>query len=229
MLEIDITHIQGNFTLKLETQFISSATGVFGPSGCGKTTLFRLIAGLNKPARGRICLNGKPLVDVSESIFLPPHKRNIGVVFQDARLFPHLTVSKNLHYGRKRVRLAKLDPDEVIDLLQLRPLLKRYPIHLSGGETQRVALGRALLSEPELLLCDEPLSALDSEMKASILPFFELIRDQFNVTLVYVSHDMNEIARLTHEVLLLNEHKLKKKPVVKMNNISHPHALLKSI
>lgn len=216
MLEIDITHIQGSFTLKLETSFSSRATGIFGPSGCGKTTLLRLIAGLNKPTQGSIHLNGTPLVDSTKKIYLPPHKRNIGVVFQDARLFPHMTVSKNLHYGRKRVTQPRLTSDEVIDLLQLRPLLTRYPVHLSGGETQRVALGRALLSEPELLLCDEPLSALDSAMKATILPFFELIRDTFDINLIYVSHDLSEVSRLTHEILLMNEQRLKKQ-----NDTSH--------
>ena len=209
-LDVDIVHRQGDFLL--ETRFESGGrlTALFGPSGSGKTSLINMIAGLVRPERGRITVDGRVLVDTEKRVFVPRHKRRIGLVFQDARLFPHLSVGANLRYGRfftpTAERYAKMDA--VVDLLGIGHLLERRPSGLSGGEKQRVAIGRALLASPRLLLMDEPLAALDEARKAEILPYIERLRDQTKIPIVYVSHSVAEVARLASEIVVLADGKV---------------------
>ncbi len=210
MLSVDVQKQLGDF--KLETSFTSDGmvTGLFGNSGAGKTSIINLIAGLIAPDRGRISLDGEMLDDTSSGIHIPPHRRRIGYVFQDARLFPHLSVRQNLDYGR---RMNGFAPDataetHTVDLLDIGHLLDRRSAQLSGGERQRVALGRALLAKPKLLLLDEPLGALDDERKAEILPYFIRLRDEASVPMVLVSHDAGEMRRLATHVVMLKRGKV---------------------
>ena len=210
MLSVDVQKQLGDF--KLETSFTSDGlvTGLFGNSGAGKTSIINLIAGLIAPDRGHISLDGETLDDTSTGIHIAPHRRRIGYVFQDARLFPHLSVRQNLDYGR---RMNGFAPDEVaeartVDLLDIGNLLDRRSAQLSGGERQRVALGRALLAKPKLLLLDEPLGALDDERKAEILPYFIRLRDEASVPMVLVSHDAGEMRRLATHVVMLKHGKV---------------------
>ncbi|WP_024574484.1 MULTISPECIES: molybdenum ABC transporter ATP-binding protein [unclassified Afipia] len=210
MLSVDIEKQLGDF--RLETSFTSDGlvTGLFGNSGAGKTSIINMIAGLIAPDRGRISLDGEVLDDTVRKLHIPPHRRRIGYVFQDARLFPHLSVRQNLDYGR---RMNRLDSDaaaekHTVDLLDIGDLLDRRPAQLSGGEKQRVALGRALLAKPKLLLLDEPLGALDDERKAEILPYFIRLRDEASVPMVFVSHDAGEMRRLATNVVILKRGKV---------------------
>lgn len=202
MLELDVQWRRGEFSLHVKAQAESRVTGVYGPSGAGKSTLLALVAGLQRPDAGRIVLDGNTLVDTQKKIFLPPERRHIGLVFQDAQLFPHLSVENNLLYGFHRLQAADRHfmLAEIIDLLEISHLLARRPRLLSGGEKQRVALGRALLFSPRLLLLDEPLSSLDSVRKQQILPFLLRIRDELKMPILYVSHMQEEIAYLTDTV-----------------------------
>ena len=185
----------------------SGLLALFGRSGAGKTTLINVLAGLARPDRGRIVLDGRTLFDSAARIDLQPERRRIGYVFQEGRLFPHMDVHSNLLYGHRRTpaddRLIELG--EIVELLGISHLLSRRPSSLSGGEKQRVAIGRALLSSPKLLLLDEPLAALDGERKAEILPYMERLRDELSLPIVYVSHDPTEILRLADHVLLLEQ------------------------
>lgn len=199
MLEIAITHQQGDFTLSVDINAPGGVTALFGRSGAGKTTIVNAIAGLMRPDKGRIVVNGQVLCDTERGIWLPPHKRRIGYVFQDARLFPHMTVSQNLHYGGQH------DAARIIVTLGLEHLLDRQPNRLSGGERQRVALGRALMCNPQLLLMDEPLAALDAPRKGEILPYLERLRDAANVPIVYVSHAIREVTRLATTLVVLRD------------------------
>jgi len=192
---------------ELDASFSAPAKGVtalFGPSGCGKTTVLRCIAGLNRLAEGFCEIDGQVWQD-GERIFLPTHKRPLGYVFQEASLFPHLSVRKNLMFGAPRGerRRKAVAFDEVVDLLGVTPLLDRSPRNLSGGERQRVAIGRALLSQPKLLLMDEPLAALDRTSKGEILPFLERLRDRLSLPIVYITHDISEVERLADQVVLM--------------------------
>jgi len=205
-LAVDVALRRGAFTLEAAFAAGPGLTALFGRSGSGKTTLIDLIAGLARPDRGRIVAGGHVLVDTASRRFLPPHRRRVGVVFQDARLFPHLSVSQNLAYGRVFARLPH-DPaefDAVIGMLGIEALLARQPAGLSGGERQRVAIGRALLAKPRLLLMDEPLAALDEARKAEILPYIERLRDEAGVPIVYVSHSVAEVARLADTLVVLD-------------------------
>ncbi|WP_134496453.1 molybdenum ABC transporter ATP-binding protein [Microvirga pakistanensis] len=206
ILDVDLRHQQGAFTLEARFQSQGRLTALFGPSGSGKTTLVNAIGGLIRPAGGRICVRGRVLVDTQQRVFVPKHRRRIGYVFQEARLFPHLNVEQNLQFGRwftpRRERAA--DFRAVTELLGLGHLLKRWPSTLSGGEKQRVAIGRALLSDPHLLLMDEPLASLDEERKGEIYPYIERLRDEGNVPMVLVSHSVPEIARLATSIVVLN-------------------------
>lgn len=208
-LEVDVRHLQGAF--RLEATFVSDAavTALFGPSGSGKTTLVNILAGLIRPSEGRIVLDGVPLFDAARRIDVAVHKRGVGYVFQEARLFPHLSVRGNLGYGRRMAALAgrRGDGDEfdrIVALLGIAPLLDRKPAGLSGGEAQRVAIGRALLARPRLLLMDEPLAALDVARKAEILPFLEAVAAETQVPIVYVSHSVPEVVRLAGTVVALD-------------------------
>lgn len=192
-------HLQARFTAP------ASATALFGPSGAGKTSLVNMIAGLLRPDRGRIVLADEVLFDSEAGIDVAPNRRRIGYVFQEGRLFPHLTVRQNLAYGRWMRGLPR-DPDEeerVVALLGLGALLARRPGRLSGGERQRVAIGRALMMRPRLLLLDEPLASLDAGRKAEILPHLERLRDEAAVPIVYVSHQAEEVLRIARAVVRL--------------------------
>jgi molybdate transport system ATP-binding protein len=204
-LIIDIRHRLGEFTLEAAFEADNGVTALFGRSGSGKTSLIRIIAGLIRPDHGRVTLDGAVLADMKERRFVPAHHRRFGYVFQEARLFPHLSVRQNLNYGRWFAPKGKRDEslDKVVDLLGIVPLLDRRPGKLSGGEKQRVAIGRALLSAPRLLLMDEPLAALDEERKAEILPYLERLRDETGIPIVYVSHSISEVARLASRVVAL--------------------------
>ena len=205
MLRVDVTKQLGEFSIAAAFASEGRVTGLFGASGAGKTSLVNMIAGLLRPDRGSIAIDGETLDDSTDNLHIPAHRRRIGYVFQDARLFPHLDVRGNLDYGRRMNRLAD-DPAQrkrVTDLLDIGNLLDRRPGQLSGGERQRVALGRALLAQPRLLLLDEPLGSLDEERKLEILPYLVRLRDEANVPMVYVSHDAAEMRQLATQVVML--------------------------
>jgi molybdate transport system ATP-binding protein len=205
MLRVDVSKQLGEFSLEASFASDGRITGLFGASGAGKTSLINIIAGLLRPDRGSIAVDTETLDDTTRRLHIPVHRRRIGYVFQDARLFPHLDVGENLDYGRQMNRLAD-DPIQrkrVTDLLDIGRLLDRRPAQLSGGERQRVALGRALLAKPRLLLLDEPLGSLDDERKIEILPYLERLRDDAGVPMVYVSHDAAEMRRLATRVVIL--------------------------
>jgi molybdate transport system ATP-binding protein len=197
----------GNNHAALAAAFASEGrvTGLFGASGSGKTSLINTIAGLLRPDRGTIMIDGETVDDTASGIHVPTWRRRIGYVFQDARLFPHLDIRQNLDYGRRMNGLTE-DPAQhkrVVDLLDIGALLDRRPGKLSGGERQRVALGRALLSKPRLLLLDEPLGALDESRKLEILPYLVRLRDEAGVPMVYVSHDAAELRQLATQIVML--------------------------
>ncbi|MBZ6075193.1 molybdenum ABC transporter ATP-binding protein [Microvirga puerhi] len=206
-LDVDIKHRQGSFTLHAQFHSEGRLTALFGRSGAGKTTLVNAIGGLVRPSEGRISVNGRVLFDAGQGIDVPIHRRRIGYVFQEGRLFPHLTARQNLLFGRwftpRKDRRA--DFDRMVALLGIEHLLSRRPPTLSGGEKQRVAIGRALLADPLLLLMDEPLASLDEERKAEIYPYIERLRDDGRVPIVLVSHSVPEIARLATSVVVLSE------------------------
>lgn len=206
-LAVSIRHRLGGFALDVAFESHGSLTAVFGASGSGKTSVINVIAGLTRPDFGRIALDGNTLVDTERGLALPVHRRRIGYVFQDARLFPHLSVAQNLAYGRwfapRRDRYA--DSRQVTELLGIGHLLQRAPNQLSGGEKQRVAIGRALLASPRLLLMDEPLAALDQPRKAEIMPYIERLRDELRIPIVYVSHSVAEVSRLATDIVVLAE------------------------
>jgi molybdate transport system ATP-binding protein len=207
MLRVDVAKQLGEFSLEASFTGEGRVTGLFGASGAGKTSLINMIAGLLKPDRGIISLDGETLDDTAARVHVPPHRRRIGYVFQDARLFPHLDVRQNLDYGRRMNRLAD-DPAQrarVTELLDIGSLMDRRPGKLSGGERQRVALGRALLSKPRLLLLDEPLGSLDEGRKVEILPYLVRLRDEANVPMVYVSHDAAEMRQLATQIVMLRD------------------------
>ena len=206
-LEVEARTRLGDFTLDASLTADGRVTSIFGPSGAGKTTLINVIAGLIRPKIGRVVVDGAVLLDTERGIDVPAHQRRIGYVFQEARLFPHLNVRQNLLYGQwfapRDLRHTGLD--EVIELLELSPLLQRGTPQLSGGEKQRVAIGRALLSSPRLLLLDEPLSSLDHARKQEVMPFLERLRDHARVKIVYVSHAVAEVKRLATTIVLMRE------------------------
>lgn len=206
-LSVALHHPLGALTLDVAFDAPPGVTVLFGRSGSGKTTVVNAVAGLLKPARGRISLGDHVLQDSDRGIWLPPHRRRLGYVFQDARLFPHLSVRQNLLYGRRFApRRTEMEPEaRVVEMLGIGPLLDRRPGALSGGERQRVALGRALLSAPQAILADEPMAALDEARKAEILPYFERLRDEVAIPILYVSHSAAEVARLATTVVVLQD------------------------
>jgi molybdate transport system ATP-binding protein len=210
-LDLNITKRLGTFTLDVGFTAPNGVTAVFGRSGAGKTTLINVVAGLSAPDSGHIALNDTPLFDAAQRINLPAHKRRMGYVFQDARLFPHMDVTQNLRFGLRHAPAGSTGPslDEVADLLGLTDLMKRRPTDLSGGEKQRVALGRALLSRPKMLLMDEPLAALDGQRKDNILPYLERLKSgAAGLPILYVSHALDEIARLADQLVILSKGKI---------------------
>lgn len=208
MIDIDVEKGLGSF--RLAARFTAPATGVtalYGRSGCGKTSLVNMLAGLSRPDRGRIAIDDEILFCAKTGIDLRPERRRLGYVFQEDRLFPHYSVRGNLAYGMKRgpARDPALSFDAVVELLGLAPLLARSPFDLSGGEKQRVAIGRAVLAAPRLLLMDEPLASLDGPRKDEVMPFIERLRDRLKIPIVYVSHAMDEILRLADTLVLMSE------------------------
>jgi molybdate transport system ATP-binding protein len=207
VLEVDIEHRLGAFALDIHFRSGRGLTALFGRSGAGKTSVVNAIAGLIRPHRGRIAVDGVVLLDTERGIVTPAHRRRIGYVFQEGRLFPHLTVRQNLLFGRWFAPRGEgtVAIDDVVDLLGIGPLLMRRPGRLSGGEKQRVAIGRALLANPRLLLMDEPLASLDAARKDEILPYLERLRDGAMMPIVYVSHAAAEVARLATTIVLMAE------------------------
>ncbi len=206
MIEVAVAKRLPGFDLDVSFGDASGATALFGRSGSGKSLTLGLIAGLARPDRGRVAIDGAALVDISRRLFVPMHKRRVGLVFQDSHLFPHLSVRQNLLFGRWFARRAKaaVSFDGVVETLGIGGLLERRPGGLSGGERQRVAIGRALLAAPRLLLLDEPFAALDRQRKLEILPLIERLRAEFDVPLVYVSHAIEEVVRLAAKVVVLD-------------------------
>ncbi|MHC5114319.1 MAG: molybdenum ABC transporter ATP-binding protein [Planctomycetota bacterium] len=204
MLGVHVRHAARDLDLDYAFETDAVVTGVFGASGAGKTSLLHLVAGLRRPTAGSVVLDGDVLFDAASRVDVPVHRRRIGMVFQDDRLFPHRTVLANLRYGMPRDDDGSPTLDETIDLLGLRDLCSRRPRTLSGGERQRVALGRTLLARPRLLLLDEPVSSLDYRHRGRILGLIARIRDRFSIPMLYVSHDLAEILSLTDRLLLVD-------------------------
>lgn len=217
LLTASFKHRRGDFVLDAELQLPSlGISGIFGDSGCGKTTLLRCLAGLERADSGAVVVNGERWQSSTNAeepeIFLEPYERSVGMVFQDARLFDHMNVHDNLLYGFKRhlrrsQRSSWISLDDVIELLGIGELLQRRVQHLSGGEKQRVAIGRALLSQPQLLLLDEPLAALDRNRKREIMPFLERMHRELEIPIVYVSHSLSEITSLVDHLILMERGK----------------------
>ena len=203
-LQVALQHRFPGFVLEVDFAAPSGVTAIFGRSGSGKTTVINAVAGLLRPNRGKVTAGGVVLLETEAGVNLPPHRRRIGYVFQDARLFPHLTVRQNLLYGRWFAPgTTGPDFDRIVELLGIAPLISRRPGALSGGEKQRVAIGRAILSNPRLLALDEPLAALDEARKAEILPYLERLRDELGLPILYVSHSVAEVARLATTLVVM--------------------------
>jgi molybdate transport system ATP-binding protein len=226
MLRVDVAKQLGEFSLSATFESEGRVTGLFGASGAGKTSLVNMIAGLLRPDRGTIAIDGDTLDDTDKGVHVPAYRRRIGYVFQDARLFPHLDVVENLDYGRRMNRLADdpLQRKRITELLDIGHLLDRRPGKLSGGERQRVALGRALLSKPRLLLLDEPLGALDEGRRAEILPYLMRLRDEARIPMVYVSHDAAEMRQLATQIVLLQDGRVTALGGVKVLAVTPPSA-----
>jgi molybdate transport system ATP-binding protein len=208
--EVAIRHRQGAFLLDVAFKAGKGVTALFGPSGAGKTSIVHVLAGLTRPDHGKVVLEGRTVLDTDGHVFVPPERRRAGLVFQDARLFPHMNVETNLLFGWRRMgkRADAAEIARVTHLLGLENLLQRAPKHLSGGEKSRVALGRALLAMPDVLLLDEPLANLDQARRAEILPWLERLRDIARVPIFYVSHSLEEVARLADQIVLLDKGKV---------------------
>lgn len=202
MITLDFTLRQGTFVLELHEELAPGITALFGPSGSGKTTTLDAIAGLRRPASGRIVIGERTLFDSARRVDLRPQERHVGYVPQDTALFPHMNVRRNVLYGRRHGQ--KLELDVVVRMLEVGELLERRVGDLSGGERQRVALARALMSAPDLLLLDEPLAAVDVERRRRILPYLVRVRDELRVPVIYVSHDRAEVDQLADRVVILD-------------------------
>ena len=210
MLDIDLNLKRGEFNTKLKCQFTEPVTGLFGASGAGKSTLLGMLAGLIKPDSGRLVIDDQVLFDSAQGINKPIYERRIGLVFQDSHLFPHLNVRHNLNYGFNLLSFAdrRFTPNQIIELLEIGHLLNHKPHQLSGGEKQRVAIGRTLLASPRLLLLDEPLASLDTRLKNQILPFLRRIKEEIKIPMLYVSHSIDEILALTSHIAIIEQGQL---------------------
>ena len=209
MLDVALRHRLGALDLRVTHRFSAGLTGVVGPSGAGKTTLLRLIAGVLRPTRGHVRLCDTTLVDTATGAWCPPHRRRVGYVAQQPRLFPHMSVRNNLRYAQWCARTAvSVRWDDVIDLLDLGPLLRRAPRTLSGGEQQRVALGRALLAGPRLLLLDEPLASVDVDRRDEILPYLDRVRTESGLPMIHVTHTLADVAGRAGAILRLHDGQL---------------------
>lgn len=226
MLDVHVKRVQGDFTVDAAFQVNGArVTALFGQSGAGKTSVVNMVAGLVRPQAGHIQVNGRRIFDAQRKIDIPPEKRRFGYVFQDGRLFPHLSVQSNLTFGMKRVPPERryIAFDAVVDLLGVVHLLDRRPAKLSGGEKQRVAIGRALLTSPDLLLMDEPLASLDASRKAEILPFVARLPRELSVPILYVSHALDEIRELADVLVCLEGGRtVCVGPVVELADRFHP-------
>ncbi|MEK5752883.1 MULTISPECIES: ATP-binding cassette domain-containing protein [Acinetobacter] len=207
MLKCDFQYQQADFELNIKLEISQQLLGIVGASGSGKSTLLKNIVGLLKPDQGYIQFNQQDLTNIEKQINIPMHQRKIALVFQNALLFPHLNVQQNLGYAEKLVSRAdrKFQFEDIVELLELKPLIYRKAHQLSGGEAQRVSIGRALLSSPNLLLLDEPLTGLDQQLKQQILPFLKRIKDELNLPMIYVTHHLEELAYLEAETVLLKQ------------------------
>ncbi|MFY0597702.1 MAG: molybdenum ABC transporter ATP-binding protein [Cognatishimia sp.] len=206
-LSVSISSNLDQFALEVDFKLTSGVTAIFGASGAGKTTVINTIAGLHRPDRGHISFQDEILFSSEAKVNVPTVQRRFGYVFQDHRLFPHMTVEANLTFAQ-RARRRRRDPAQfarIVEMLGLGNFLKRYPVDLSGGEKQRVAIGRALLSDPHVLLLDEPLASLDQGRREEILPYLERLRDHAETPMIYVSHSVSEVARLANQVVLINQ------------------------
>ena len=203
-LEFNLQLPRRDFDLKLSGLFENGITGIYGPSGAGKSSFFHLLSGLEKPVQGFVKLNGKVLTDTEKGISVPVNKRRIGVVFQDRLLLPHLSVKKNLIFGVPYVKESKLSLHEVVDFLSLSSVLKSRPGEISGGEQQRVAIGRALMTSPEMLLLDEPFSAVDYTLRSTILPYIKGLKEVFPIPILVISHDRDDLEKLTDRICLIS-------------------------
>lgn len=210
MLDLNLRFPRRQFLLDIQCTFANDLCGIFGPSGAGKSSLFALIAGLERPTAGHIRLGDHTFVDTTRKVWCSPRQREVGVVFQDGRLFPHLSVEQNLRYGERLLRpeLRRVSFDQAVDLLELGPLLKARPGHCSGGERQRVALGRALLRSPRLFLLDEPFAGLDRDLCEQLLPFLRRVRNLLDVPMLVISHNLELLLRLTPQLTILRDGKV---------------------
>lgn len=210
MIEVQARLKRVNFELDAALHLNQRVTAIFGPSGSGKSTLLGIIAGIVKPDSGRIVVDGDCLFDSDKRINKPVHERRVGLVFQDGRLFPHLNVMQNLSYALHFIpkEQQQLKLEHIAHLLEITPLLKQRPHQLSGGEKQRVALGRALLSSPRLLMLDEPLASLDDRLKSQILPFLKLVADEIQIPMIYISHSRKEIMQITSNLIHIQNGKV---------------------
>lgn len=211
MIAVDIELTQGTFTLAAAFELDARAAALFGPSGAGKTTMLDAIAGLRRPARGTIAIDGRTLFSSARHIDVPPYERHIGYVPQDVALFPHMNVRANLLYGSHSARTPDLG--RVTGMLEIERLVSRRVTELSGGERQRVALARALMSGPALLLLDEPLAAVDVPLRRRILPYLARVRDELRIPIVYVSHDREEVDALADAVVRLEDGRVVASPL----------------